>query len=304
MHTLFTLYYTTGINPFMNIDTKYRSHTLMSILKSGLAFTFLMFFISMPAYSKQDKGEKKKKRSVEMVTQIEPDPICKKAKPDRHPKSHEMPYVGYNASGRGGRQLEGYDISHYQGNIDWAAFSSDPQCGFVYIKATEANSIVDNTYERNINEARRHGVKVGTYHFFRANNSARDQFAIFKSVFDPHKQDLLPMVDVETMPKGMAKSKFDDCLLEFIQLIEHEYGVKPIIYTGKNFYNKYFFGTRFTTSYKFWIAAYADEQPVLNNNDDYLIWQYSAKGKAHGVKGYIDRNKFVGRHGLNEIRYK
>lgn len=275
----------------------------MSFGKYLLTLSILILMSVSPAYAAGDKKPKKSKKTEAVVLDINPDPICKKAKPDSHPRGRDLPFVGAYALGRGGRQTEGYDISHYQGNIDWSQLSSDPQCGFVYIKATEGSTIIDNTYARNVNEARRYGVKVGTYHFFRANNSAREQFAIFKQVFEPQKQDLVPMVDVEVMPGGMSKSRFDDCLEDLLVLIEKEYGVRPIIYTGKNFYNKHFYGTRFR-NYKFWIAAYADEQPVLTDNDDYLIWQYSAKGKARGVKGYIDRNRFVGRHGLYEIKYK
>lgn len=265
---------------------------------SRLLLIFLsMFILAIPVLAKKDKT---KKKVVQVDKGLEPDAVCHKAKPDSHPRPLDPPAVAYFTSG-GAMNLEGYDISHYQGNIDWDTFASDPNLGFLYVKATEGASIIDNKYSQNINEARKRGIKVGTYHFFRANNSAREQFANFKRYFDPHKQDLLPVVDVEVMP-NMTKARFDACLEDFIHMIEHEYGRSPIIYTGKNFYNKYFHGTRFA-SYKFWIATYADEQPELNGNDDYLIWQYSAKGKVRGIKGYVDKNRFVGRHVINEIKY-
>jgi len=269
--------------------------------KTLFLFISFFFFVVMPADAKKDKTSKKKKTEV-VSYDIEPDQICRKSKPDSHPRMHDQPSLIYFAGG-GKQNLPGIDISHYQGKIDWSAVATDSHAGFVYIKATEGGDITDNTYQYNVNEARKHGLKVGTYHFFRANASARDQFQNFKRSFDPSKQDLLPVVDVEVMPKGMAKSRFDACLEELLHLMEKEYGKKPMIYTGQNFYNKHFFGTKFTGTYKFWIATYAADQPVLNNADDYLIWQYSAKGKIKGIKGYVDLNKFVGRHVINEIRF-
>lgn len=271
-------------------------------LHTALLMLVVMFFaFSTPASAKKDKKSKRKVEITEL--NYEPDQICHKAKPDRHPNSHKTPpNLAYFSSGGGGPHLEGFDISHYQGKIDWQQLSTDPNAGFVYLKATEGANIIDNTYKQNLLQARQHGIKVGSYHFFRPNNSAVEQFNNFRSCFDPHHQDLLPMVDVEVMPSGISKSRFDACLSDLLQLIEKEYGRRPIIYTGKNFYNKHFHGSSFS-SYKFWIAAYADEQPELNEGDDYLIWQYSAKGRAKGIKGYVDTNRFVGRHVLSEIKY-
>ncbi len=261
----------------------------------------IFFAIGLPADAKKDKTSKKKKTEV-VSFDIEPDQICRKAKPDTHPRMHEQPNLLYFAGG-GKQNLEGIDISHYQGKIDWGTVVADSHVGFVYIKASEGADITDNTYSYNINEAHKHGLKVGSYHFFRANISARDQFQNFKRMIDLAKQDLLPVIDVEVMPKGIAKSKFDTCLEELLRLLEKEYGRKPLIYTGQNFYNKHFYGTKFVGTYKFWIAKYDVEPPILNNSGDYLIWQYSAKGKIGGIKGYVDLNKFMGRHVINEIKF-
>lgn len=274
-----------------------------SIITSRIVFFFVAFFLvfAMPVDAKEKKKSKKKKVEV-VVTEINPDPICKRSKPDSHPRPHEAPNILFGGMS-GAHGVLGIDISHYQGKIDWSYLSTDSHVGFVYIKATEGVDLVDNTYSYNISEARRHGVKVGSYHFFRPNTSASEQFRNIKRAIEPGMQDLLPVIDVEVMPKGISKSAFDKCLLELLQLMEKEYGKKPLIYTGKNFYNKHFYGTRFASEYKFWIAAYNDNQPVLLSDDDYLIWQYTAKGKVRGVKGYVDLNKFVGRHVLNEIKF-
>lgn len=262
---------------------------------------FVAALICVPAYSQTKKIKPKKVKSSAVTENIMPEPIPHKAKPDSHPKALKKPNLVYYASSGDGTQ--GFDISHYQGRIDWNQLSKDPNCGFVYLKATEGPTFKDDTYLYNFNECKRTGVKVGSYIFFRQNCTPQAQFDNFVSFVDTRKQDLIPMVDVEYSPSGITVATFHDRILTLCELLEKEYGVKPLIYTGRNFYNKYFHGYPAFRGYKFWIANYTTIQPVLSGNDDYLIWQYSGHGRAQGVRGEIDQNKFVGRHSLREIMY-
>ena len=94
-------------------------------------------------------------------------------------------------------------------------------------------------------------------------------------------------------------------LQEFLKLVTEEYGRRPVIYTGRNFYNKYFAEFDFYKPDLFRIAMYnTDEQPELINGEDYVIWQYSSKGRINGIRGDVDQCRFVGRHTLSEILYK
>jgi lysozyme len=34
------------------------------------------------------------------------------------------------------------------------------------------------------------------------------------------------------------------------------------------------------------------------------MWQYTGKGRLTGVKGYVDKSRFMGSHSLREIRYR
>lgn len=256
----------------------------------------LLFLAVLPVEAKEKKNNKKKNYTG--VTIIEPDPIARKAKPDSHPKGLEAPKIFFSD----GSYLHGLDMSHYQGRISWQDVASDPHSGYIYLKATEGASLVDDTYEYNFREARKVGLKVGSYHFFRANVSAKEQFENFMSVVDKSKQDLLPLIDVEILPRGISIYQFHARLEDFLKMVEKEFGKKPMIYTGKNFYNKYFADSKFK-KYKFMIAAYTIDEPVLDNDDDYLIWQYTGKGSAKGVRGHVDMSRFRGGHSLREILY-
>lgn len=245
-----------------------------------------------------DKKEKKAKTNyVEVDMECEPDPLPKQSKPDTYIMPLESPLLFYD----GGAGLCGFDMSHYQGKVDFDQLATDPNAGFMYLKASEGASNQDFMYDIYFDNSKRVGMKVGSYHFFRANVPARVQFDNFMGMVRNKPQDLIPIIDVEALAKGVSMVQFYDCLSELLVLVEREYGRKPMIYTGQNFYNKHFHGTKFVGNYKFMIACYQFEEPVLNDNDDFLIWQFTGHGKARGVKGQVDISKFVRGHTLREI---
>ena len=62
------------------------------------------------------------------------------------------------------RHVHGIDLSHYQGDVFWETVGANSKMAYVYLKATEGSTHIDETYERNIELAHRHGLKVGSYH--------------------------------------------------------------------------------------------------------------------------------------------
>lgn len=247
------------------------------------------------------KKQRKIKQNSEILGPVEPDRIAPRCKPDRFIKPLRMPYV---FDYPGVEFLHGYDMSHYQGNVDWDIISKDPLAGFIYLKATEGVALTDSKYQYNIEEARKRGLKVGSYHFFRAQLNPTEQYDLFMSVVDMKKQDLIPLVDVEVLPKRMPHSLFIQRLEIFCELLEKAYGCKPMIYTGKNFYEKQLAHTSINArDYKFMIAAYVVDEPVLKTEDDYLIWQFTGSGTAAGIRGKVDISRFRGNHKLSEIMY-
>ena len=266
----------------------------------------IIILLSLCVVSPMFAIKKKKVKKGEMAVMAPPEPdgpaSLYQATPDTPLQMRTQPFISPHSVE--GDHLHGIDVSHYQGRIDWRAVARDKNVGYVYIKATESNYMVDDTYEYNLTEARRNGIKAGSYHFFRPGVSAAGQFAIFKRVIDKRKQDLLPLIDVE-VTGGVSIETLHSRLQEFLRLVTEEYGRRPVIYTGRNFYNKYFAGYSFYKPYLFMIAMYnTDEQPYLANGEDYVIWQYSCKGHINGIRGEVDQSRFVGRHTLNEILYK
>ena len=197
--------------------------------------------------------------------------------------------------------VHGIDLSHYQGNVFWETVGDNSKMAYVYLKATEGGTNVDSKYKQNIDLAHRYGLKVGSYHVYRARIPQQTQLENFKAQCRPGDQDLLPMIDVETK-SGLETEEFCDSLFKFLHLVEKAYRQKPLIYTGANFYDHYLLGK--LDSYKLMIAQYTKREPVLKDGRDFEMWQYTGKGKLNGINGYVDKSRFMGRHRLREIRFR
>ena len=197
--------------------------------------------------------------------------------------------------------IHGIDLSHYQGQVFWETVGENTKMQYVYLKATEGGDRIDDKYAQNIELAHRYGLKVGSYHFFRPKSELQKQLDNFKTQCRPGDQDLIPMIDVESTG-NLPHEQFIDSLMQFLVMVEQAYRQKPLIYTGRNFYNKHLLGM--IDDYPLMVAMYADEPPVLADDRDYLIWQYTAKGRINGINTYVDKSRFMGRHSMREIRFR
>lgn len=199
------------------------------------------------------------------------------------------------------RHVHGIDVSHYQNTIDWEVIGDNSHLAYVYIKASEGGDRIDDRFEDNIRLAHQYGLKVGSYHFYRPKIDQELQLRNFVSQCRPSEQDLIPMIDVETS-SGLSTEAFCDSLFKFLELVEQVYRQRPLIYTGTNFYNRHFQGK--LDRYLLMIAQYSEDEPVLADERDVTLWQYTGKGRVDGVKGYVDKSRFMGRHSLRELRFK
>ena len=199
--------------------------------------------------------------------------------------------------------VHGLDMSHYQGDIWWetVAENSNHKLNYVYLKATEGGTRIDQRYLENIEAARRCGMNVGSYHFYRPAVPQEEQLRNFRMQCRPQDQDLIPMVDIETTG-GLSTEALRDSLDKFLVLMTKEYGVKPLVYTYTNFYNKHLSGA--LDGYLLFIAQYNGREPELNDGRDIFAWQYTGKGRINGVKGYVDKSRLMGNHSMRELRFR
>ena len=166
---------------------------------------------------------------------------------------------------------------------------------FIYIKATEGSSSQDDRFAENWKNAKDAGLLSGAYHFFSYDSPGKTQAENFIKTAGPDMNGrLLPAVDVEYYgDKEQNPPEKEDVIREltvFLELIEAEYGVKPLIYTRADIYETYLKGE--FDDYKKWISSLYT--PLRwNYQDDWYIWQYLNRGELEGYSGgetYIDLN--------------
>lgn len=194
---------------------------------------------------------------------------------------------GYSASS------QGIDVSKFQGVIDWRKVKASGKVKFAYIKATEGTSIQDPMYKRNIDSARAAGILVGSYHLYSKKTTAYQQFGNFKKVVQKSKQDLIPVLDIE---ERYGRDLYIARVDKILELMELEYGVKPLIYTSEKVYWEHFSSKKYK-NYHIFIANYR-RYPSTR----FTLWQHSQTGRVKGISGDVDLNRFHKNHGLNEIK--
>ena len=183
----------------------------------------------------------------------------------------------------------GIDVSHHQGRINWSQVKrwKNKQISFVYIKATEGATFIDNRYKINFKEAKQAGFRVGSYHYFSTTSSPEQQFKNFMRQVDPRAQDIIPMIDLEEN-KNWSKEEYVSNLKIFLHLIEEQFKSKPLLYSVQGFYNTYIRND--FNSYHWNIARYNIKKPHLLDKNRWSLWQFSDKERIKGIKKYVDLN--------------
>ena len=188
----------------------------------------------------------------------------------------------------------GVDVSSYQANIDMNKLK-EQNIKFIYIKATEGSKTQDKKFNENWKNAKNSELLSGAYHFFSYDSEGKTQAENYiTTVGTDLKGRLLPAVDVEYYgDKEQNPPAKEDVIRElkiFLDILEKEYGVKPLIYTRADIYNNYLKGE--FDKYKKWISSFYT--PLSwNYKDDWYIWQYLNRGELEGYTGgekYIDLN--------------
>lgn len=265
----------------------------------------LLFAGVTPSYA----AERKKKKKVVVDDYYANLPQPDAPMPDLTPQPHlgevllagQKPLIAQQLRGgthTANRSIGGIDVSHYQGTINWREVAKERNLQYVYLKATEGVNLVDDTYRTNLRGARKAGLRVGAYHFFNPNANAREQFRNFSSVVKQKEQDLIPIIDIEHRGKSPLP-EFQNRLRQFLQMVERHYGVRPVLYTSRDFYNKYLSGP--FTHYKYMIARYHPDIPQLCDNAAFVMWQYSATSRIRGIRGNVDRSCMMDQYTLSDI---
>ena len=185
--------------------------------------------------------------------------------------------------------VRGVDVSAHNGDVDFARLR-EHGIEFAYIKATEGVSFKDAMFERNIAAARRAGLKVGAYHFFRFDSPAYMQALNVAQSLRQQPLDLPVVIDIEqwTNPTGHSADSVLHRAGQMAKALESQ-GYKVMFYTNKRGQLNWI--RHELKQYPLWLCSLTD---LGGNSRECAMWQYSHTGHIPGVKGSVDLNVFCG----------
>lgn len=203
------------------------------------------------------------------------------------------PVLAGQSSGAAQGSVAGIDVSHYQGDVDWAQVKA-AGIGFAYAKATQGDDDEDPDFQRNFAAMKSAGLLRGAYDFYVVGDDPDTQAEEYISKVRLVSGDLPPMVDIETESKGVESDPAQIADLHtYLETLQKHYGASPIIYTSPGFWNAYFDDS--FTDYPLWVAEYGVSAPrSVTGWTDWTIWQHSQSGKVAGIAGSVDLDRFNG----------
>lgn len=190
--------------------------------------------------------------------------------------------------------VTGVDLSAHNGRVNFDTLSA-AGVDFVYLKASEGESFKDAAFVSNYAAARRCGIPVGAYHFFRFDRDGARQARNFLAATIGCCLDLPMVVDVEEYgnPAGVSTEMIRTQLQLMVATLRQA-GRKVMIYTNKNGHARFVrhvFDSAVADDPELWICSFTD--PPLARHP-WILWQHSHRGTIPGVDGPVDLNTFNG----------
>jgi GH25 family lysozyme M1 (1,4-beta-N-acetylmuramidase) len=220
--------------------------------------------------------------------------------------------------------INGIDVSHWQGTINWSQVAGDPKAiKFVFMKATEDTNYTDPTFNTNLAGAAAAGILAGPYHFCRLDTNSSDPAAdgaaeanYFLSKIKSKYQTgeyLPPVADIESWPTGLTTSALKTLTTSwtdsFSDTIYNALGVRPLIYTSQSKATS-LFASPVPAEEPLWVAAWKSSgtaSPPSNASvspwSTWKFWQYSNDSDSYpgggAIAGFssgirVDRDVFNG----------
>lgn len=204
--------------------------------------------------------------------------------------------------------LDGVDISGWDAGVDAGSLYAD----FAIIKSTEGlqGTIYNPEYKKMADAALKSGKLIGFYHYANGEDPVKEADSFYESI-KAYKGRAIVCLDWE----GDGNKLFDSGLdvgwcKKFLDRLQSRFGGTPLIYTSKNWTNKYDW-SQVAAKYPLWGAEYAyASKPYYDYEEDpwqsdakwgawgYLptIFQYASTGVLENNAGieYFDINKFYG----------
>ncbi len=195
-------------------------------------------------------------------------------------------------------QTPGFDVSHYQGAINWgSAYSAGGR--FVYMKATEGTTFRDPNFSANYTGSYNAGFIRGSYHFAEPNTSSgaaqADYFVAHGGGWSKDGKTLPPMLDIEYGSSsecwGLSQSSMVSWISSFVNEVHAKTTRWPTIYSTTDWWTTCTGNSSaFSSNDPLFIARYSSSVGTLPAGwGFYTFWQYADSGTFPG-----DQDKFNG----------
>lgn len=215
-------------------------------------------------------------------------------------QAYEHGWIRFNYPSAERYPIGGVDVSHHQGNVDWAAVRAEG-VAFAYVKATEGGDFVDPQFQASWTKARAAGLAVGAYHFFTFCRDGASQARNFLATVPPSPDALPPAVDLEfggNCDRSPDWRRLSREIAVFLAMVRAAHGREPILYMTHELYDAYRRNIPPKAADPFrasplWIRD-VFRSPRWLGRRPWTLWQYASNGRLKGIRGPVDLNVFQG----------
>lgn len=186
----------------------------------------------------------------------------------------------------------GVDLSNNNGNVDPSKLQTD----FVFHKATEGLTFVDQDYAHRGTILLARGIPFGPYHYARVHEDPAAQVGHFLNVAKLHKGMLVPFVDVEGQGnEGATGQQWRDWLAVWFHEMVGVHNRRCGIYVSPGFADTYNFGEAlWLRAFYLFVAHWNVPKPRIPAPWNHAtIWQYSDNTRVPGESGPVDGDEWL-----------
>ena len=212
----------------------------------------------------------------------------------------------------------GIDVARYQGTIDWSRVGTS-SVDFAMVRlgyrSEKDGSIVEDPNARyNLQEAQKHGIKLGGYFF---STAVSEEEAVEEaewvaelvsqySITYPIAYDCEGYDKPDSRQNHLTIAERTDIALAFLKAIEKA-GYEGMFYSSKNEIelDNSWKTSKIEKDYKIWVAQYPQKPYPITEKSSYTgehhMWQYTTNGAVPGISQSVDMNvAYFGYDGINE----
>jgi GH25 family lysozyme M1 (1,4-beta-N-acetylmuramidase) len=190
----------------------------------------------------------------------------------------------------------GIDVSKWNGDIDWDVVKAEGvdfaiiRCGY---RGSSSGWLIEDPYfYKNIQGAKKAGIKVGIYFFTQATDlvEAVEEASAAISLLGDMELDYPVFIDTEGAGGNGRADNIDSStrtavVNAFCQTIQDS-GLEAGIYASRNWYYNNL-NMDELSGYNIWLAEY---RQTPDYEGKYDMWQYTSSGSVAGIEGRVDLN--------------